>query len=322
MIIGRSLEASIRVPDSGISRRHARVETRDGGFLLEDLGSSHGTFLNGKSVSVAELHEGDRIQVGAALDLKFTREAPVQVAAPSAALWSWSVLQQRVYTTPNFAQVTGVPYGALNRPPEELLEQVAPEHRGALRAALGELLAGKPQMALDVRLGERWVSVTGEALLDAARGPIFLVGTVVDASARAARSRGRVLVIDDERLVSSAIARALSARHEVTAVQSGRQALTLLEERAFDVILCDMAMPEMGGMALHAHLAAHRPELLPRLAFMTGGAFSPRAESFLARTAAVVVSKPFARGALMALADDVLARLGRCPEPQTEFSRG
>ncbi|MGQ9529117.1 FHA domain-containing protein [Chloroflexus sp.] len=53
--------------DAGVSRRHARIVCRDGSYVLEDLGSSNGTFLNRQRVSPdrpVPLHHGDEIQFG------------------------------------------------------------------------------------------------------------------------------------------------------------------------------------------------------------------------------------------------------------------
>src|SRR5262249_19649222 len=85
--------------------------------------------------------------------------------------------------------------------------------------------------------------------------------------------RGRILVIDDEPLLLAAVCRIIEPRHHVTAVSSGAAALELLHggER-FDVILCDLMMPEMNGVELYALVSAHEPELCRRIVFMTGGA--------------------------------------------------
>src|SRR5262245_48921373 len=46
-VVGRLYESNICLTGQAVSRQHARILTRDGGFLVEDLGSSNGTFLNG-----------------------------------------------------------------------------------------------------------------------------------------------------------------------------------------------------------------------------------------------------------------------------------
>jgi len=129
------------------------------------------------------------------------------------------------------------------------------------------------------------------------------------------RRHARVLVVDDDALVASAITRSLAPRHQVTAVRSGREALQLLARRAFDLVLCDLMMPDIGGMDLHAALAEKNPALLPRLAFVTGGAFTARAEAFLASVQNPVVRKPFSTAELYALVDRTLETLGRCEQP-------
>ena len=64
-IIGRGREAHVLIEDGGASRMHARViETDDGRYLLEDLGSKNGTFVDGQRVERAELSSGARIQLG------------------------------------------------------------------------------------------------------------------------------------------------------------------------------------------------------------------------------------------------------------------
>ncbi|MCC6579012.1 MAG: FHA domain-containing protein [Phycisphaeraceae bacterium] len=63
-VIGRQNTADLRVPLSAISRNHCEVRVKDGKVLVRDLGSSNGTYRNGKRVKEAYLKPGDRIQVG------------------------------------------------------------------------------------------------------------------------------------------------------------------------------------------------------------------------------------------------------------------
>ncbi len=106
--------------------------------------------------------------------------------------------------------------------------------------------------------------------------------------------RGRVLVVDDEPLIGTAIRRTLQREHEVVTLTSGREALTrLLAGECFDVILCDVMMPELSGVELYHQLARHQPSLTERLVFLTGGAFTPIAREFLAGVKNRRMDKPF-----------------------------
>lgn len=62
--IGRLPECDVVLSDPATSRRHARIVRRDGGFVLVDLGSTNGTFVNGEPVTERELRDGDRITLG------------------------------------------------------------------------------------------------------------------------------------------------------------------------------------------------------------------------------------------------------------------
>ena len=64
VIIGKSAEADFFLADVLVSRRHARLIRRDTGLILEDLGSTNGTFVNGQVIAVAPVFEGDVITVG------------------------------------------------------------------------------------------------------------------------------------------------------------------------------------------------------------------------------------------------------------------
>ncbi len=62
---GRGLDMEVRLDDLIVSKRHARVMSDDrGDFILEDLASSNGTFLNGAQVSTKQLQDGDEIRIG------------------------------------------------------------------------------------------------------------------------------------------------------------------------------------------------------------------------------------------------------------------
>jgi CheY-like chemotaxis protein len=93
--------------------------------------------------------------------------------------------------------------------------------------------------------------------------------------------RGRVLVVDDEALVGKSLGRLLAA-HEVTVLTSPLEALRRAESgERWDVVLCDLMMPELSGMDLEEKLAKVAPELVARTIYLTGGAFTERSREFL-----------------------------------------
>src|SRR5205085_9626663 len=63
-VIGRGDQANLRLPDVGISRRHARLDVDGSQVVLTDLGSTNGTMVNGQRVSAVALNPGDMIQLG------------------------------------------------------------------------------------------------------------------------------------------------------------------------------------------------------------------------------------------------------------------
>jgi PAS domain S-box-containing protein len=117
--------------------------------------------------------------------------------------------------------------------------------------------------------------------------------------------RARVLVVDDEPAVGGIIARALES-YTVTVARSGAEARTLCENQPFDVILCDVTMPDFDGIDLWEALRAAGQGLERRMAFMTGGAFAPRAREFLARVPNRCIDKPFGIASLEQLVSAVL----------------
>jgi signal transduction histidine kinase len=105
--------------------------------------------------------------------------------------------------------------------------------------------------------------------------------------------QARILVVDDEPLVGTAIRRVLAQRHRVTVAESGRVALDLIQEGAqFDHILCDLMMPEMTGMEFHAQLVCVAPRQADVVTFMTGGAFTQVASEFMERHPRPWLEKP------------------------------
>ena len=117
--------------------------------------------------------------------------------------------------------------------------------------------------------------------------------------------RGTVLVIDDEEPLALAMRRFLSQDHQVTAVHSARAALDLLTSGTrFDVILCDLMMPQITGMELHGALMKLDQEQADRVVFMTGGAFTPSAREFLDHVDNARLEKPFDLKDLRKLVND------------------
>ncbi|SEU23438.1 PAS domain S-box-containing protein [Stigmatella erecta] len=126
--------------------------------------------------------------------------------------------------------------------------------------------------------------------------------------------RGRILIVDDERMVGVAIRRALQREHEVVVMTEAREALERLAAGdPFDIILCDMMMPEMSGMELYEELSRVAPQVAGRMVFLTGGAFTPRAREFLGRVGNPCMEKPFLPEELRQLVQSLLARESSAP---------
>ncbi len=126
------------------------------------------------------------------------------------------------------------------------------------------------------------------------------------AAGAAGGPRGRILVVDDDEKVRAMLARVLRG-HELVLAASGSEAQALLERgEGFDLVLCDMMMPELSGMDLHRWLLEARPALAARVVFVTGGAFTPRTQSYLRACGNLAIEKPVDAAELRAL---VAARL-------------
>jgi CheY-like chemotaxis protein len=106
--------------------------------------------------------------------------------------------------------------------------------------------------------------------------------------------RLRLLVVDDEIAIGRTLAIALSDEFDVATATSGREALELLGQGdGYDVILCDLMMPDVSGMDVYERIAERRPEMARRFVFVTGGAFTDRARAFVDKVRAPVIEKPF-----------------------------
>jgi PAS domain S-box-containing protein len=157
---------------------------------------------------------------------------------------------------------------------------------------------------------------------EAGRGSVFSVVLPADAR-RTSRPapprpvpppaiRARILIIDDEPALASALRGLIEEHHDVVVVSSGRGALALLEkDRAFDLVLCDLMMVDLTGMDLYDHLRRVPPELSDRIIFMTGGAFTPRARAFLERVPNRCLEKPFRIDNVLSLIEE---QVGQLPE--------
>lgn len=130
-------------------------------------------------------------------------------------------------------------------------------------------------------------------LLPAAAPAAAVAPEVAAALARGPR-RARVLVVDDDPSVATTVRRILGRDHDVFVSPGGGDALAqLLADPTFDVVVCDVMMPDVSGIDVYGELLRRSPELTRRIVFMTGGAFTPRAREFLATTSQPCIEKPF-----------------------------
>jgi CheY-like chemotaxis protein/anti-sigma regulatory factor (Ser/Thr protein kinase) len=123
-----------------------------------------------------------------------------------------------------------------------------------------------------------------------------------------ARTRARIFVVDDEERLAQTIALALSAEHDVEYATRGRDAIDeLTRDGDYDLVLCDLILPDLGGPEIFEAVRKARPELAKRFVFMTGGAFTERAVAFLKEIDNPRLDKPFPLEDLTSLLERVLS---------------
>jgi CheY-like chemotaxis protein len=106
--------------------------------------------------------------------------------------------------------------------------------------------------------------------------------------------RLRILVIDDERALREAIADTLRMDgHDVQTAADGQVGLELIGRNPFDVIFCDLLMPNMDGQAFYEEIRRDHPQVLRRIVLITALAHSPSYGHFLRENGAPVLEKPF-----------------------------
>jgi PAS domain S-box-containing protein len=114
-------------------------------------------------------------------------------------------------------------------------------------------------------------------------------------------SAGRILLIDDEASVIDILVRLLQRKgYQVDSAFNGTAGLAALFKARYDLILCDMRMPEMSGPEFYRQVAAKDPELAQRILFTTGDTVNVETRQFLDETKAPYLAKPFEMDDLMA----------------------
>jgi len=139
----------------------------------------------------------------------------------------------------------------------------------------------------------------------------------------------RVLLIDDEPLVRRAVASLLrGTATDLTVAKSATHGLELLASQPFDAILCDVTMPDLSGIDVRAALLRDRPQLVPRMVFISGGAVHASARRLLDEPDIRLLKKPFDRIQLLdaleavarhALGHEVVTALAAAPARASDW---
>ena len=120
----------------------------------------------------------------------------------------------------------------------------------------------------------------------------------------------RVLLLDDRDDFREVLEDYLTARfYEVSGVPNGVEGLKEILKCPFDLIICDMMMPQLGGEMFYWAVTRMRPAAALRFIFFTGHQNEPKIQAFFQRVNATVLIKPFKLEALNAAISDVSRKL-------------
>lgn len=122
--------------------------------------------------------------------------------------------------------------------------------------------------------------------------------------------RSRILLIDDDPLVRSGMRRRLRRHHDIVEAENGASALErIAADGEFDVILCDLMMPQLDGPAMYQEIAERAPHLRDRIVFVSGGAFTNRTKEFVSNAQAIVLEKPIATALLLGVINQIAGQI-------------
>lgn len=112
----------------------------------------------------------------------------------------------------------------------------------------------------------------------------------------------RALIVDDELDLAHTLAEFVAREGFATEIAlGGLAAQGMLRSASYDVILCDLRMPDLDGPGLFEWLRRERPDLVARIGFVTGDTLGPAAARFFERCARPKLEKPFSRGGVRSL---------------------
>jgi two-component system NtrC family sensor kinase len=116
------------------------------------------------------------------------------------------------------------------------------------------------------------------------------------------------LVVEDEDPLRGGVSEVMRGLgHQVVEATTGQQALSLLEERTYDLVMLDLRLPDVDGQAIWQRAIAPHPQLAGRVVFMTGDIMSTETQDFLAETGRPCLMKPFTIEQVGHLVSEVLA---------------
>uniref|UniRef100_Q01TP4 Response regulator receiver protein n=1 Tax=Solibacter usitatus (strain Ellin6076) TaxID=234267 RepID=Q01TP4_SOLUE len=112
-----------------------------------------------------------------------------------------------------------------------------------------------------------------------------------------------ILIVDDEPQIRNLLSFTLeNAGYAVTTAANGRDAIAVLAEESFDLLLSDVMMPEMNGHQLAQWVASHHPET--RTALMSG--YDPGCRNCAYSPRCHLIAKPFQPRQVLAFVEEVL----------------
>jgi len=108
-------------------------------------------------------------------------------------------------------------------------------------------------------------------------------------------TKKQILIVDDELMLLYSLRRMLEDLYDITIASGGQKAIDIInkQKKHFDLIICDVSMPDINGVNLYLYIAKHHPGLEKRIIFMTGGPMSAYLDEFFVSNKALCLAKPF-----------------------------